>query len=88
MRLDKFLKVTCLIKRRSVAQEASKEGFIQLNGKVAKPGTVVKDKDILVMDMWNYYKKIEIIEVPQKNSVPKSDMDNYIKVVEYTPKDV
>lgn len=39
MRLDKFLKVSSLIKRRPLAQAACKSGKVLVNGKVAKPGT-------------------------------------------------
>lgn len=88
MRLDKFLKVTCLIKRRSVAQEASKEGFILIDDKVAKPSTIVKDNDIITMNMWNYLKKIKVIEVPQRNSVSKANLDQYIEILEYKTKDI
>ncbi len=88
MRLDKFLKVTKLIKRRTVAQEAAKEGFIYLNDKVAKPSNKLKEKDILVLDMWNYYKKVEIIKIPEKNNIPKDLIEDYIKILEYRTKEV
>ncbi|HOQ67684.1 MAG TPA: RNA-binding S4 domain-containing protein [Candidatus Atribacteria bacterium] len=42
MRLDKFLKSSSLIKRRSLAQAACKGGMVLVNGKVAKPGTELK----------------------------------------------
>ena len=45
MRIDKFLKLSRLIKRRSVAQKACQDERILLNGKVAKPGTGVKVGD-------------------------------------------
>ncbi len=47
MRLDKYLKVSRLIKRRTVANEACDAGRVQVNGKVAKAGTVVKAGDVL-----------------------------------------
>lgn len=47
MRIDKFLKVSRLLKRRSVAQEACGAEKILLNGKVAKPGARVKEGDII-----------------------------------------
>ena len=47
MRLDKFLKVSRLIKRRTLAKEASDAGRIMLNGKVAKASSVVKVGDRL-----------------------------------------
>ena len=47
MRLDKFLKVSRIIKRRTVANEACDAGRVQLNGKVAKAGTEVKVGDVI-----------------------------------------
>ncbi|GGG33163.1 hypothetical protein GCM10007425_29830 [Lysinibacillus alkalisoli] len=49
MRLDKFLKVSRLIKRRTLAKEVAAQGRITINGKVAKPGTVVKEGDELAI---------------------------------------
>jgi ribosomal 50S subunit-recycling heat shock protein len=47
MRLDKFLKVSRLIKRRTVAKDVSDQGRVLLNGKEAKPSTDVKIGDVL-----------------------------------------
>ena len=47
MRLDKYLKVSRIIKRRTVANEAAGAGRVSVNGKVAKPGTDVKIGDTL-----------------------------------------
>ena len=47
MRLDKFLKVSRIIKRRTVANEAAGAGRISINGKVAKPASEVKPGDVL-----------------------------------------
>lgn len=47
MRLDKFLKVSRIIKRRTVAKEACDGGRVSLNGRVAKAGSEVKEGDIL-----------------------------------------
>lgn len=88
MRIDKLLKVLMLIKRRTVANEMADEGFVLLNGRSAKPSSKVKTGDILELDMWNYYKKLEILEVPERNSVPKKDIDKYIKILEYRTKEV
>ncbi|EFI84905.1 Heat shock protein 15 [Listeria grayi] len=49
MRLDKFLKVSRLIKRRTVAKEVAEKGRIEVNGNVAKPGTNIKVNDELVI---------------------------------------
>lgn len=47
MRLDKFLKVSRVIKRRSVAADACSEGRVSINDKVSKPGAVVKVGDVI-----------------------------------------
>ena len=88
MRLDKFLKTAQLIKRRTVANEAADEGFIKVNGRDSKPASQLKSGDIIEIDMWNYYKKIEVIMVPEKNTIPKKDIDKYIRVLEYKAKDI
>ena len=49
MRLDKFLKVSRLIKRRTLAKEVSEQGRITINDKVAKPSTKVKAGDVLAI---------------------------------------
>ncbi|HEX7055835.1 MAG TPA: RNA-binding S4 domain-containing protein [Bacilli bacterium] len=47
MRLDKFLKVSRLIKRRTVAKDVSEQGRVLINGREAKPGSTVKVGDEL-----------------------------------------
>ncbi len=49
MRLDKFLKVSRLIKRRTLAKEVSDQGRIQINGKEAKASSTVKVGDVLTV---------------------------------------
>ena len=49
MRLDKYLKVSRLVKRRTLAKEISDQGRITVNGVVAKAGTDVKESDELVI---------------------------------------
>ncbi|OQB25486.1 MAG: Heat shock protein 15 [Firmicutes bacterium ADurb.Bin182] len=51
MRLDKFLKVSRIIKRRTVANEACDTGRVSINGKPAKPSAQVKEGDILSIRM-------------------------------------
>lgn len=87
MRIDKLLKVLMLIKRRTVANEMADEGFVLLNGRKAKPSAKVNTGDIIELDMWNYYKKLEIVILPERGSVPKKDVDKYIKVLEYKTKE-
>ena len=47
MRLDKFLKNSRIIKRRTVAKEACEQGRVEVNGKIAKPGVELKEGDAI-----------------------------------------
>lgn len=51
MRLDKFLKVSRIIKRRSIAKEITDKGKVKINEKIAKPSSVIKVGDILELDL-------------------------------------
>ena len=51
MRLDKFLKVSRIIKRRTVANEISSEGHIAINGKKAKPSSTLKVGDKITITL-------------------------------------
>ena len=62
MRLDKFLKISRLIKRRTVAKEAADSGIISINGKVAKSSDKVDTGDIIELSFNNNPKKIEVID--------------------------
>lgn len=63
MRLDKFLKVSRLIKRRTVANEACDAGRVLLNGKPAKASTAVKTGDVLEIQFGTRTVKAEILDV-------------------------
>jgi len=86
LRLDKFLKVIQLIKRRTVAKETAQEGGIYVNNKLSKPSYEIKIGDKILLDLWNYSKEVEVIDIPKTNNVKKEDIDNYIKVLNYQPK--
>ena len=53
MRLDKYLKVSRIIKRRTVAKEACEGGRVSINEKIAKPSTDVKEGDIIEITFAN-----------------------------------
>ena len=69
MRLDKYLKVSRIIKRRTVANEACAGGRVTVNGKVAKPGVDVKAGDELTIrfgDKLGRYRILSIAETVRK----------------------
>lgn len=65
MRLDKYLKVSRIIKRRTVAKEACEGGRVIINGKVAKPSTDVKEEDIIEITFGNKILKAKIINIAE-----------------------
>ena len=64
MRLDKFLKVSRIIKRRTVANEAAEGGRIIVNGKQVKPSYEVKVNDIIEIKFGDKTSKFRIINIP------------------------
>lgn len=67
MRLDKFLKVSRLIKRRTVANEVSDMGRVLINENPAKPAKQVKENDIITIEYANRTVKAKILKVPTTN---------------------
>ena len=72
MRLDKFLKVSRLIKRRTVANEACDKGRIAINGKVVKASAQVNVGDIMEITIGEKVIKVEILKVDDKH-ITKDD---------------
>ena len=65
MRLDKYLKVSRLIKRRTVANEACDAGGVMINGKTAKAGTDVKVGDVIEIGFGTRNVKVEVLDVQE-----------------------
>ena len=80
MRLDKYLKVSRIIKRRTVAKEASEGGRVTLNGKVAKPSTEVKVGDVMEIRFGEKMAKFRILAVAE--TVRKADAGAMYELIE------
>ena len=80
MRLDKYLKVSRLIKRRTLAKDASDAGRILVNDRVAKPSTEVKPGDILEIGFGAKKVRVEILEI--KEAVRADEAKNLYRVIE------
>ena len=65
MRLDKFLKVSRLIKRRTVANEACDVGRVLVNGKSAKASLNVKEGDVIEIEFGTRTVKVEVLDVQE-----------------------
>lgn len=67
MRLDKFLKVSRLIKRRTVANEVSDTGRVSVNGKLAKPSKQISVGDLIEIAYSNRTVSVKVLKVPAGN---------------------
>lgn len=83
MRLDKYLKVSRIIKRRTVAKEACDGGRVTINGKVAKAGAEVKEGDVMEIRFGNRLGRYEITDV--KEVVRKENAAEMYRVLEESP---
>ena len=68
MRIDKFLKVSRVIKRRTVAAEACSGGRIEINGRAAKPAKEVKPGDVVTVSFGNSSLTFEVLNVEEKQT--------------------
>ncbi len=78
MRLDKFLKVSRVIKRRTVANDAADNGRIAVNGKIVKPSYEVKVGDIVEIKFGDKVSRFEILQIPK---VQGKDIGEIIKII-------
>ena len=83
MRLDKYLKVSRIIKRRTVAKEACDGGRVTINGKVAKAGAEVKEGDVMEIRFGNRVGRYQITDV--REVVRKENAAEMYKVLEESP---
>ena len=80
MRLDKYLKISRLIKRRTIANDACDAGRVSLNGKTVKPAADVKVGDIIEIRFGNHLTKAEILSVNEKAT--KTDAQQMYRIIE------
>ncbi len=80
MRLDKYLKVSRIIKRRTVANEACDGGRVMVNGKVAKAGLEVKVGDIIEVRFGEKSTRYEVVTLSEH--VLKADAAGMYRIVE------
>ena len=80
MRIDKFLKVSRVIKRRTVAADACDGGRIEINGKVAKPSKDVKVGDVVSVSFGNNTMRFEVLSVDEHQT--KQSAESMYKILE------
>ncbi len=81
LRLDLFLKMSRLIKRRSLAKEICDGGCVQINGRLAKAGAMVQVGDVLTIDIRDRLMRVRVLRIPRRIEGPEG-------VVEVLPEEV
>ena len=79
MRLDKFFKVSRIIKRRTVAKEIADKGRITINDRVAKSSTDVAANDVLVIKFGNKTLTVQVLQLLE--TTKKQDAENMFKII-------
>ena len=80
MRLDKFLKVSRIIKRRTVAKDFAENERVTINGRVAKPGNEVKIGDIVAIKIGSRQTRVEVLDI--KDNVKTTEAKNLYRIIE------
>ena len=80
MRVDKYLKLTRLIKRRTVAKELLDRGIFQINGKTAKPSSEINEGDVIVLPLGRHELTVKVLKIA--NVVKKEDSHELYEILE------
>ena len=79
MRIDKFLNVVNITKRRAVSEDMCKSGVVSINGTVAKAAKDVKIGDIITIKFLVTEKSYQVLAIPESKSTPKSMQSEFVK---------
>jgi len=84
MRVDKFLNVTNITKRRAVAEDMCKSGVVSINGVVAKPSREVREGDEIEIRYIEQSVRYAVVGIPAASlkSTPKSDQGLYVRKID------
>mgnify|MGYP001100202932 CR=1 FL=1 len=80
MRLDKYLKVSRIFKRRTIAKEVSKNGRVLINDRVAKPGSEINVDDILEISYGQKVIKVKVLKLSEYTK--KENADSMYEIIE------
>ncbi|MGP1484778.1 MAG: S4 domain-containing protein [Campylobacter sp.] len=81
MRVDKFLNIVNVTKRRAISEDMCKSGVVSVNGVIAKSSKEVKIGDKITIKFLVREVNYEVVGIPKTKSVPKSAQNDYIKEI-------
>jgi ribosomal 50S subunit-recycling heat shock protein len=81
MRIDLLLNKLCLVKTRTIAKKACDKNLVKVNDKIAKSSSKINENDEIEYQLYGYYNKIKITEIP-KGNVSKNNALNFYEILE------
>jgi ribosomal 50S subunit-recycling heat shock protein len=88
LRIDLFLKLSRVVKRRSQAKELCDEGVVRVNGKVVKSSKEIREGDIVEVDSVMRYLRFKVNRVPVRKNVSRKEARELITIEEDVRKDI
>lgn len=79
MRVDKFLNVVNITKRRAISEDMCKSRVVKINDKVAKASKEVKIGDIISLHFMQYTQEYKVLAIPSTKSIPKNTQNQYVE---------
>lgn len=79
MRIDKYLKLTRIIKRRLISKEIIDQGRVRINDKIAKPSALIRTGDVLTLDFSKMTIVVKVLEVDEK--IVKKAPDHAYRII-------
>ncbi|PAF42061.1 RNA-binding S4 domain-containing protein [Helicobacter sp. 11S03491-1] len=81
MRVDKFINIVNIVKKRSIAQDMCNTGVVCVNGVVAKSGRDVKIGDVIEIKYLDNPRRYKVLDIPLTKSIPKSQSQIYAREI-------
>jgi len=79
LRIDKFLNVVNIVKRRAISEDMCRSNVVEINGVVSKASKNVKVGDKITINYLDRSVSYEVLKIPETKSIPKSKKDEYVK---------
>lgn len=79
MRIDKFLNVVNITKRRAIAEDMCKNGVVSINEIVVKASKEVKINDIISIKFNTHIDKYKVLEIPTSKNIPKNTQSQFVE---------
>ncbi len=86
VRIDKYLKLIGVIPSRTYSKLACDKGYVLVDGRPVKASHHVKEGETIEIDLPDRYIKIEVVKVPLKKNIKKSEREEYYRLIQFVRK--